>query len=153
MPPCCLAAGDEKENSGSRTPRWSADRFVRSLITTVGLDMTTDEDTAEERRSPSQDAKPRCLLGPLKVGDNGQRQEIFGNVVGERFPRAARSAPAGGRGGRQDTAAQRERERQGEEEAMDREDSVRGEPTTERGNQEPHTTLLVADEIGQVKGE
>ena len=49
---------------------------------------------------------------------------------------------------------ERERERQGEEEAMDREDIVRGEPTTERGNQEGnHTTLLVADEIGQVKGE
>ena len=57
-------------------------------------------------------------------------------------------------GGAAKTQQHRERERQGEEEAMDREDSVRGEPTTERGNQEGnHTTLLVADEIGQVKGE
>ena len=94
------------------------------------------------------------MLGPLQVGDNGQRQEIFGNVVGERFPRSELHQHQQQEGGRQDTAAQRERERQGEEEAMDREDSVRGEPTTERGNQEGnHTTLLVADEIGQVKGE
>ena len=100
------------------------------------------------------------MLGPLQVGDNGQRQEIFGNVVGERFPRSElhQHQHQQQEGGRQDTAAQRERERererQGEEEAMDREDIVRGEPTTERGNQEGnHTTLLVADEIGQVKGE
>ena len=94
------------------------------------------------------------MLGPLQVGDNGQRQEIFGNVVGERFPRSELHQHQQQEGGRQDTAAQRERERQGEEEAMDREDIVRGEPTTERGNQEGnHTTLLVADEIGQVKGE
>ena len=94
------------------------------------------------------------MLGPLQVGDNGQRQEIFGNVVGERFPRSELHQHQQEGGPPRHSSTERERERQGEEEAMDREDIVRGEPTTERGNQEGnHTTLLVADEIGQVKGE
>ena len=92
----------------------------------------------------------------------GGQRSAPGNIWkccwGEISTIRAAPAPAAGGGPPRHSSTERERERererQGEEEAMDREDIVRGEPTSERGNQEGnHTTLLVADEIGQVKGE
>ena len=102
----------------------------------------------------SQDA----CLGLSRWGTTVSARKYLEMLLGRDFHDPSCAISTSSRRGaaktQQHRERERERERQGEEEAMDREDIVRGEPTTERGNQEGnHTTLLVADEIGQVKGE
>ena len=155
LAPCCLAAGDGRGELGSRPPGGRGP-LVRSLITTVGLDMTTDEDTAERPLQAKMLSQDACL-GLSRWGTT-VAPEIFGNVVGERDfhdPSCTSTSTSSRRAAKTQQHREREREREAGGGGGDGSGGYReGRTDHERGNQEGnHTTLLVADEIGQVKGE